>query len=175
MLDLPDSPSSATTTRDSSGGGFGDLRQITRVFEAAMASLKLPHVEAIQWTGEDGTQIEGLLYYPLGHPAAGMVSSKAQAQQPVETAPLVVSTHGGPASANVFKWVTESEYIPQLCALGYFVLQVRAPAPPRGHLGPWVQLTTVALLVACCVVYLLGCLSQIIAAVQDMVLHSPMT
>ena len=31
--------------------------------------------------------------------------------------------HGGPASSNVFKWVTESEYIPQLCQLGYFVLQ----------------------------------------------------
>jgi hypothetical protein len=38
-------------------------------------------------------------------------------------APLVVSTHGGPASSNVFKWVTESEYIPQLTQLGYFVLQ----------------------------------------------------
>jgi hypothetical protein len=38
-------------------------------------------------------------------------------------APLVVSTHGGPASSNVFRWVTESEYIPQLTQLGYFVLQ----------------------------------------------------
>eukprot|EP01052_Picozoa_sp_SAG31_P042420 SAG31_NODE_6727_length_1909_cov_1.817127_3_plen_80_part_00 len=49
--------------------------------------------------------------YPIGHDEGD------------PPAPLIVSTHGGPASSNVFKWVTESEYIPQLCTLGYFVLQ----------------------------------------------------
>ena len=61
-------------------------------------------------------------------------ASQPASQWSVETAPLVVSTHGGPASANVFKWVTESEYIPQLCALGYFVLHGRGqPARMRDY------------------------------------------
>lgn len=89
------------------------------MFEEASVTFDLPHVRAIGWQGEDGTPVEGLLHYPLGHPAVG--SSSSPAVEPPRA--LIVSTHGGPASSNVFTWVSEREYIPQLCARGYFVLQ----------------------------------------------------
>ena len=56
------------------------LTQLTHVFDDLTAKYALPEVRAIQWSGEDGETIEGLLYHPIGH------------KEGDAPAPLVVST-----------------------------------------------------------------------------------
>ena len=56
------------------------LTQLTHVFDDLTAKYALPEVRAIQWSGEDGETIEGLLYHPIGR------------KEGDEPAPLVVST-----------------------------------------------------------------------------------
>ncbi len=72
--------------------------------------FRLPRVEAITWTAPDGATIEGLLYYPLDYVAGARV-------------PLVVQTHGGPASSDRFGFGSWSSYTAVLAARGYAVLK----------------------------------------------------
>jgi len=49
-------------------------------------SIELANTETVRWTSTDGTEVEGLLVYPLNH-------------DPRRRYPLITEIHGGPASA----------------------------------------------------------------------------
>ena len=86
------------------------LRQVTHVFDELLARHELPRVEVMVWKGDDGVDIEGLLHYPLDYQAGTRY-------------PLVVQTHGGPASSDKFGFFRSSNYEPVLTSLGYFVFK----------------------------------------------------
>ncbi|MFQ5739298.1 MAG: LpqB family beta-propeller domain-containing protein [Acidobacteriota bacterium] len=87
------------------------LKQVTHVFDPLKEEFLLPHQERIQWKGADGQRVEGLLIYPL-HFEKG------------KKYPLIVQTHGGPASADNFGFgASTSRYNPVLAAKGYLVLK----------------------------------------------------
>ena len=90
-------------------GGAAPAR-VTRVFEYLTRDFKLPQAERVQWKGADGADIEGILTYPLDY-------------QPGTRYPLVVSTHGGPASSDKMGFGSTSLYKPVLAAKGYAILQ----------------------------------------------------
>ena len=88
----------------------GTPTRVTRVNVAVKDRFALPRVEAIQWAGADGVEVEGLLFYPLDY---------LEGQQ----YPLVVQTHGGPASSDRFRFPSSHNYETVLTGLGYFVLK----------------------------------------------------
>lgn len=90
--------------------GPGDPTQVTHVFDDLAREFRLPRVEAVQWRGEDGVMVEGLVFYPLDYREG-------------QRYPLVVQTHGGPASSDQFSWHSAHDYVPVLTAMGYMVLQ----------------------------------------------------
>ncbi len=90
--------------------GRREPRRVTQVFEYLSREFRLPRVEAVQWQGEDGVTVEGLLFYPLDY-------------QPGTRYPLVVQTHGGPASADLFSFEGSSDYPQVLAAMGYMVFK----------------------------------------------------
>ncbi|OLC73056.1 MAG: hypothetical protein AUH78_14775 [Gemmatimonadetes bacterium 13_1_40CM_4_69_8] len=86
--------------------------QISHVFDRLARDYRLPRQEKITWKGADGVTVEGLLFYPLDYqPGSG------------KRYPLVVQSHGGPASSDQFgfhgSW---GSYAPVLTAMGYAVL-----------------------------------------------------
>ena len=88
----------------------GEPMQVTRVFDHLADAFRLPRQEAIRWRGEDGVEVEGLLYYPLDY-------------QEGTRYPLVVQTHGGPRSSDKFGFGRWSSYVPVLTARGYMVFK----------------------------------------------------
>ena len=84
--------------------------RITHVFDYLGQEYLLPRLEAIQWPGADGTTVEGLLVYPLDW-------------EPERAYPLVVQTHGGPASSDKFSFGRWRNYEPVLAAMGYAVFK----------------------------------------------------
>jgi dipeptidyl aminopeptidase/acylaminoacyl peptidase len=84
--------------------------RITRVFDHLADEYELPRQEAIQWKAADGVTVEGLLFYPLDY-------------QEGQRYPLVVQTHGGPASSDKFGFGSSGDYVQKLAALGYFAFQ----------------------------------------------------
>ncbi|MFQ5691376.1 MAG: S9 family peptidase [Gemmatimonadota bacterium] len=91
-------------------GPAGDARQVTHVLDYLGQRFRLPRVEAVQWPGEDGVRVEGLLYYPLDY-------------RPGTRYPLVVQTHGGPASSDKFSFPRSHNYESVLAARGYMVFK----------------------------------------------------
>ena len=84
--------------------------QVTHVYDTVAADFALPRQERIEWKGADGVTVEGLLYYPKDYKAGTKY-------------PLVVQTHGGPASADLFGFGSWSSYVPVLTGMGYAVLK----------------------------------------------------
>ncbi len=71
-----------------------------------------PRVEVVHWTGARDEEVEGLLYYPLDYVQG-------------ERYPLILSIHGGPASADRDAWSSRwSQPIVLLNQKGAFVLKV---------------------------------------------------
>jgi dipeptidyl aminopeptidase/acylaminoacyl peptidase len=85
-------------------------KRITRVFDYLAEEFQLPRQEAIQWKGEDGVTVEGMLFYPIDYE-----EGKAY--------PLCVQTHGGPASADTFRFESWSRYVTVLAARGWAVFK----------------------------------------------------
>ncbi len=85
----------------------GELRQVSAVFDEDLAKFRSMRVEAIRWKGQDGATVEGLLYYPVDYEAGTKY-------------PLIVATHGGPASSDRFGFATEYQVY---AAKGYAVLR----------------------------------------------------
>jgi dipeptidyl aminopeptidase/acylaminoacyl peptidase len=85
----------------------GAPKRVTAVFDDDLAKFKLSRQERITWKGADGATIEGLLNYPVDYVAG-------------QKYPLIVMTHGGPASSDRFGFATE---IQVYAAKGYAVLR----------------------------------------------------
>jgi dipeptidyl aminopeptidase/acylaminoacyl peptidase len=85
----------------------GEPRRVTAVFDDELAKFKTARVERITWKGQDGVTVEGLLFYPVDYTAG-------------QKYPLIVATHGGPASSDRFGFSTESQVY---AAKGYAVLR----------------------------------------------------
>ncbi len=89
----------------------GKLRPITRHYDFLPEQFHLPRQEVISWKGEDGVEVEGLIYYPHDY-------------QPGKRYPLVVQTHGGPASADHLGFSRSfTRYNAVLTGKGYVILQ----------------------------------------------------
>src|SRR5262249_15019406 len=67
-------------TRDSQGAG---LRQLTHRNDALFSELELGRTEEIKFKSKDGTEVHGLLTYPVGYVKGTKV-------------PLLLRIHGGP-------------------------------------------------------------------------------
>ncbi len=91
-------------------GRQADMQKVTGVFDYLAREFRLPRQEAIHWRGEDGVQVEGLLFYPLDYREGRRY-------------PLVVQTHGGPASSDKFSFGRSSNYVEVLTSMGYMVLK----------------------------------------------------
>lgn len=86
-------------------------KKVTYVYVYLSSDYKLPRQERIKWKGADGVEVEGLLFYPTDYEAG-------------KKYPLVVQTHGGPASADHFGISRGyTKYNPVLAGKGYMVLQ----------------------------------------------------
>ncbi len=84
--------------------------KVTAVYDYLGRDFRLPRQEAIRWKGEDGVDVEGLLFWPLDYVDG-------------QRYPLVVQTHGGPASSDRFSFGYSNNYVQKLTAMGYFVLK----------------------------------------------------
>ena len=84
--------------------------QVTHVGDQIARTFLLPREEKVDWKGADGVKVEGILTYPLDY-------------QEGKRYPLVVNTHGGPASSDKLSFSSWSHYRPVLAARGYAVLR----------------------------------------------------
>jgi dipeptidyl aminopeptidase/acylaminoacyl peptidase len=88
----------------------GTPTKVSHVYDYLAKDFNLPRQEAVQWKGEDGVQVEGVLHYPLDYKEGTRYA-------------LVAQTHGGPAASDKLDFGRWSEYIPVLASKGYFVFQ----------------------------------------------------
>jgi dipeptidyl aminopeptidase/acylaminoacyl peptidase len=88
----------------------GELERVSRWFDHLARDYKLPAVEVVDWKGEDGVTVEGILFYPLDY-------------QPGQRYPLVIQTHGGPHAADQLRFPGYYDYVEVLAAKGYAVLK----------------------------------------------------
>ncbi len=85
--------------------------RVTHVFDYLARDFKLPHQAKVMWQGKDAATVEGLLIYPLDYWRG-------------QRYPLVVQTHGGPASSDQFGFHgSMTGYAPALASRGYAVLK----------------------------------------------------
>ena len=82
-------------------------QRVTRVFADLASRFLLAKQERFTWKGQDGQTIEGLLYYPVEYREG-------------ERYPLIVSTHGGPASSDKFGFSPDAQVY---AGKGYAVLK----------------------------------------------------
>ncbi len=85
--------------------------QVTHLNDDIGERFRLPRQEAIQWTAPDGQALEGLVTYPLDY-------------QPGRRYPLIVQSHGGPRSSDVFNIFAYGRFNPLLAAKGVMTLSV---------------------------------------------------
>jgi len=89
----------------------GEMKQITYHYDYLSEQYHLPKQALISWKGEDGEKVEGLIYYPHNY-------------QKGQQYPLVVQTHGGPASSDRFGFSRSfTRYNAVLTGKGYVVIQ----------------------------------------------------
>jgi dipeptidyl aminopeptidase/acylaminoacyl peptidase len=69
------------------GDDFQDPRRVTNVFDYIDREFVLARQQRLAWKGQDGQEVEGLLYYPVDY-----VRGKRY--------PLIVITHGGPEESD---------------------------------------------------------------------------
>ena len=106
-LDHPNNPGDVWTL----AADGGNLVRTTQVYEDLEATYQLPPQRKISWKGADGVTVEGLLITPFDYHDGDRV-------------PLVVQTHGGPASSDNFGFGGgATRYLPVLTAHGYAVLK----------------------------------------------------
>ena len=86
------------------------FRKLTSIYDHYSGDYFIPRQEAIAWSGADGRQIEGMLYFPRGYEAGTRY-------------PLAVQTHGGPQSSDKFGFGRWSSYVQVLADRGWMVLK----------------------------------------------------
>jgi dipeptidyl aminopeptidase/acylaminoacyl peptidase len=106
LIDQPGNPGDIWTL----GPESAEPVRVTRLYESLAQRYSLARQEAIQWKGADGVTVEGLLYYPIDY-------------QEGRRYPLVVQTHGGPASADQYGFGSWGSYVQVLAGKGYAVLK----------------------------------------------------
>jgi dipeptidyl aminopeptidase/acylaminoacyl peptidase len=82
-------------------------QRVTQVFADLSSRFQLAKQERFTWKGQDGQTVEGLLYYPVGY-------------QEGQRYPLIVATHGGPASSDQFGFAHDAQVY---AGKGYAVLK----------------------------------------------------
>lgn len=85
----------------------GQPARVTSVFDFVEQRFKIAKQERFTWKGQDGQAIEGILYYPVDYQAG-------------QKYPLIVSTHGGPASSDRIGFSPEQQVY---AGKGYAVLK----------------------------------------------------
>jgi dipeptidyl aminopeptidase/acylaminoacyl peptidase len=85
-------------------------QRVTNVFGDLTKQFKIARQERVSWKAPDGQSIEGLLFYPVDY-AAG------------RRYPLIVQTHGGPASSDKFGWGGRMSYAEVLAGGNCFVFR----------------------------------------------------
>lgn len=105
----------AISTADSPGDIFmlqeGTPIQITHHYDYLTNEFFLPKQEVISWQGADGIRVEGIIHYPHDYGDG-------------KTYPVVVQTHGGPASSDKYGLSRSfARYNPVLTGHGYIVFQ----------------------------------------------------
>jgi dipeptidyl aminopeptidase/acylaminoacyl peptidase len=86
----------------------GNLRQLTHQNDALFAQLELGKTEDVSWRSPDGTDVHGLLTYPVGYQAGKKV-------------PFLLRIHGGPNGQDAHTFSFERQIF---AANGYAVLNV---------------------------------------------------
>ncbi len=86
----------------------GSLRQITRHNDELFTELELGQTEEVSFKSKDGTEVHGLLTYPVGYVKGTRV-------------PLLLRIHGGPNGQDQHSFNTERQFF---AAHGYAVLAV---------------------------------------------------
>jgi dipeptidyl aminopeptidase/acylaminoacyl peptidase len=93
---------------------MGAARQVTH-FNEALAAGPIPTMETVTWTATDGVAVEGVLFWPPGHPER-------------RNLPLIIDLHGGPFGAARTEALglfgSFMSYPALLAARGYLVLNV---------------------------------------------------
>lgn len=89
------------------GSMGGELRRVTKVFDETVKTFKTARQERLTWKGQDGVTVEGLLFYPTDYTAG-------------QKYPLIVMTHGGPASSDRFGFSSDVQVY---AGKGYAVLK----------------------------------------------------
>jgi dipeptidyl aminopeptidase/acylaminoacyl peptidase len=84
------------------------LRQLTHQNDALMAELQIPQTEEVNFKSKDGTDIHGLLTYPVGYAKGTKV-------------PLLLRIHGGPNGQDQHSFSVERQVF---AANGYAVLAI---------------------------------------------------
>jgi dipeptidyl aminopeptidase/acylaminoacyl peptidase len=82
-------------------------RRVTTIFADVQTRFLLARQERLSWKGQDGQVVEGLLYYPVSYQAG-------------QRYPLIVATHGGPASSDKFGFSHDAQVY---AGRGYAVLK----------------------------------------------------
>lgn len=86
----------------------GALRQLTRHNDALFSELALGETEEVSFKSKDGTEVHGLLTYPVGYVKGTKV-------------PLLLRIHGGPNGQDQHSFSTERQFF---AANGYAVLAI---------------------------------------------------
>ena len=86
----------------------GALRQLTRQNDALFTELEIASTEDVSFKSKDGTDVRGLLTYPVGYVKGTRV-------------PLLLRIHGGPNGQDQHSFSTERQFF---AANGYAVLAV---------------------------------------------------
>ena len=84
------------------------LRQITHQNDALFSELELGVTEEVNFTSKDGTEVHGLLTYPVGYVKGAKV-------------PLLLRIHGGPNGQDQHSFTAERQFF---AANGYAVLAI---------------------------------------------------
>ena len=98
--------------------GEQSLRKITSIYDHLAIEFDLPLQDVVQWKGEDGVNVEGMIIYPNNYEEG-------------KRYPLVVQTHGGPRASDQWGIYSTTSYAPVLAANGYVILRPNY----RGSLG----------------------------------------
>ncbi len=86
----------------------GSLRQLTHQNDELFAELDIPPTEEVSFQSKDGTEVHGLLTYPVGYVKGSKV-------------PLLLRIHGGPNGQDAHEFSVERQVF---AANGYAVLAV---------------------------------------------------